>query len=186
MIKRLTQGPGGLQVLLALPHLWPLALALLFPIAGWWKEEIRGVGELLAHRGADPGTLLLAAVMGLWTLIGAGLHLALLFSLAGEEELTCDGRSLGIRWGVFGFGLRRGWPVAAVRALGRAPLPEKPPRFLRGLCYFLPGHRPVPFGWSLTEAEAEQVLASLRARYPFPPPGEDDSPPSGFTPTLGD
>jgi hypothetical protein len=188
MIRQMTDGPEGLKILLPLPRLWPVSFFLGLWLWGWGRGEWRVAGELLraAGGGFHSVDLFLALWLALWTVGGAAAIFCFLVTVAGEEEITCDGRTLAICWGVFGYGLRKRFPVESVEALGRADVKVEvrrgakagtaagpaatPPAFLRGLLVFRAQGKTIPFGWKLTESEAGSVLARLRSRHAFPAP----------------
>ncbi len=190
MIRKISDGSQGLKILLPLPRVWPLAVFLGLWLVPW------GIGEWNALKGLftggfNPGSAFLLVWLAGWTAGGAVVIFTFLASVAGEEEVACDGRTFSICWGVLGWGFRKRYPVEAVKAMGRAPATARsfimdpshhgktpPVPVLHGLLFFLAGKRPIPFGWSLTEAEAETVLARLRSRHPFPVPGEGGVPPA--------
>jgi hypothetical protein len=190
MIKDISESSQGLKILIPLPRIWPLAFFLGLWLAPWAMGEWSALKGLFSG-GFHPGSVFLLVWLAGWTAGGAIALFAFITSLAGEEEVACDGRTFSICWGAFGWGYRKRWPVAAVKALGRAPAIKMPftvnasrgkggpVRVLRGLLFVLPGRRPVPFGWSLAEEEAEKVLARLRARHSFPVPGEGGIPHAG-------
>jgi hypothetical protein len=171
-----TSVPGGLRIVLPARRRWGAAAFLAVWLCGWGFGLAAVLGELLGQgvqgeRSLVPALFLVVWLAG-WSVGGAVAAWAAAWNVAGREVVTVTGTRLTVRREVLGIGRTAAYDAAAVRDLRvEAPrsFPFAPRRWDRwpgGPIAFDAGGATRRFGAGVDEAEAEQLVAALRARLP--------------------
>jgi hypothetical protein len=170
----LTREAGVLRIGIPVPRSPGIALFLTAWLAAWALAAKMIAGELLAAHAPLPVRAFLAAWLAVWALAGLFILWAILWSLAGREELALDSRTLTIRHSVAGLGRSRAFALDAIESIERVPARSGPVEGVDdgarpakgGSIRFRHGRRTYRIGNGLGGAELERVFAELRSRLP--------------------
>jgi hypothetical protein len=169
-----TDGPGGIRLLIPAKRNWFLILFMGFWLCAW------AVGEIMVptqfFKGEIPGMAMIfvLAWLGGWTVGGAFAIYSWLWNLMGREIITVHGRALTTRRDIGGYGFDKEYDLAQVRDLRVSVMGFNPWDFSAslqfwglggGLVAFDYGAKTYRFGAGLDEAEAKLVAGKITERY---------------------
>jgi hypothetical protein len=169
-----TDGPGGLRLLIPAKRNWFLILFMGFWLCMWALGEVMVPTQFL--NGEIPGmaVIFLLAWFGAWTVGGAFAIYSWLWNLMGREIITVHGRALTTRRDIGGYGFDKEYDLSQVRDLRVSGLGSNPSDFSAnlqfwglggGLVVFDYGAKTYRFGVGLDEAEAKLVAGKITERY---------------------
>jgi len=147
---------------------WPVVIFVGIWLVGWAAGEVTVSVIILGQLpGLSGDGLFLLFWLALWTVGGAAAIRAWLRALASKEIVSVDAETLSVKQAVAGIGRRKEYAAAYVDNLRVEPYYGSSSGQSSGHCLaFDYGGDTVRFGTNLNEAEAEQVLALIRSRFP--------------------
>jgi hypothetical protein len=153
---------------------------LILFVAAWLVAW--AVGEVMVpsnmFHGDNPWSVLLfvGAWLVAWTVGGCFVIYIWLWNVAGKEKIVASDMGLSIKRELFGFGREKEYEISSISNLRVSPQPYNPFNFSSGLqaygigggiIAFDYGARTYRFGSSLDEAEANQIISSIKQRGKF-------------------
>lgn len=146
---------------------------LAFWVCAWGVGEVMGSTTLFKGEVPTGEEGLMLAWLGVWTVSGLAALVALQWQVMGKEIVSVQGQTLKTQREGGGFGFRKEYDVQQI-----ANLRVEPPRFSPfdvsasvqlwgiggGVIAFESGAKTCRFGTGLDEAEAKEVLESLKRR----------------------
>jgi hypothetical protein len=181
-------GPGGLEIVIPAPRVWPVVVFLGLWLMGWATGETFALRQVLSPAPVE-AKVFLAAWLAFWTFGGTAALSICMWMLAGHERVRLRPDALVIRREAFGLGPTHVYELDRIRNLQARPLPPldgeseahgaralpagQAKRVLRFIGVGGPGisftyaSRPVRFGVALDPMEARGVVAQLQARHSF-------------------
>ncbi len=169
-----TDGPGGLGLLIPPRRNWFIILFMGFWLCMWAVGEIMVPIQFL--KGEIPGitVIFILAWLGVWTIGGALAIYLWLWNLMGRQIITMKGHTLTTRREIGGYGFDKEYDLTRVRdlrvsAMGRSAWDYSGIlEFLGlggGLVAFDYGAKTYRLGAGLDEAEAKFVVRKVTDRY---------------------
>lgn len=169
-----TDGPGGLGLLIPPRRNWFIILFMAFWLCMWAVGEIMVPIQFL--KGEIPGitVIFILAWLGVWTIGGALAIYLWLWNLMGRQIITMKGHTLTTRREIGGYGFDKEYDLTRVRdlrvsAMGRSAWDYSGIlEFLGlggGLVAFDYGAKTYRLGAGLDEAEAKFVVRKITDRY---------------------
>ena len=169
-----TDGPGGLGLLIPPKRSWFIILFMGFWLCTWAVGEIMVPIQFL--KGEIPGitVLFILAWLGAWTVGGALAIYLWLWNLMGRQIITMHGHTLTTRRDIGGYGFDKEYDLTQVRDLRVSAMGLKAwdysgiLEFLGlggGLVAFDYGAKTYRLGAGLDEAEAKLVVKKITDRY---------------------
>ncbi len=174
--SRVSDTPAGLQIIIPAKKNWFLILFSGFWMIGWAFGEVFVLLQLVTGETPLFANLFLLAWLGAWTVAGAFIGYSWLWMIFGFERVLLRPGTLLIKRDLFGFGRNREHDLSHVKNLRVAPLIFNPFDFTSalqfwgiggGIVAFDYGAKTFRFGASLDEAEANDIVAKLKARHAF-------------------
>jgi hypothetical protein len=170
----ISSGPKGLEIVIPSQKNIFLILFLAAWLVGWCVGEVT-VPTTFFKGNKDTGALIFSAAwLVAWTIGGALAIYAWLWNVAGKEKVTINNSTLTIKRDLFGYGREREYEVSSISNLRVSPQPYNPFNFSDsmkfwgiggGILSFDYGYKTYRFGSSIDEAEASQLLNTIKERY---------------------
>lgn len=169
-----TDGPGGLGLLIPPKRSWFIILFMGFWLCMW------AIGEIMVpiqfFKGEIPGVteIFVLAWLGAWTVGGAFAIYLWLWNLMGRQIITMHGQTLTTRRDIGGYGFDKEFDLTQVRDLRVSAMGFKAWDYSASLEFLGLGGGRVAFdygaktyrlGAGLDEAEAKLVVGKMTDRY---------------------
>jgi hypothetical protein len=179
-----TESPDGLLITIPSKKNWFLILFLGFWLMGWLFGEVAAIHQVIRGHSSHWATakengpiglnVFLIGWLGAWTVGGGVAIITWLWNLVGVEKVLLGPSTLMTQREVLGVGPRREFELPSVSKLRVnmgfsnisfriSPMPS----VNGGMIAFDYGSKTFHFGMGLHEAEAAQIIARMRSRYPF-------------------
>jgi len=179
-----TDGPGGLRLLIPAKRNWFIILFMGFWLCMWAVGEIMVPIQFL--KGEIPGitVMFVLAWLGAWTVGGAFAIYLWLWNLMGRQIITIHGHTLTTRRDIGGYGFDREYDVSQVRDLRVSAMKFNAWDYSASLQFFGLGGGLVAFdygaktyrlGAGLDEAEANLLVGKITNRYAIAKSGRTQS-----------
>ena len=179
-----TDGPGGLRVLIPAKRNWFIILFMGFWLCMWAVGEFMVPIQFL--KGEIPGitVMFILAWLGAWTVGGAFAIYLWLWNLMGRQIITMHGHTLTTRRDIGGYGYDKEYDVSQVRDLRVSAMKLNAWDYSASLQFFGLGGGLVAFdygaktyrlGVGLDEAEANLVVGKITDRYAIAKSGRTHS-----------
>lgn len=179
-----SESPDGLLITIPSKKNWFLILFLGFWLAGWLFGEVAALHQVIRGHSSHWATakengpislnVFLIGWLAAWTVGGGIAIITWLWNLVGVEKVLVGPSTLMTQREVLGVGPRREFELPSVSKLRvnmgfsnisfrMSPMPS----VNGGMIAFDYGAKTFHFGMGLDEAEAAQIIARMRSRYPF-------------------
>jgi hypothetical protein len=179
-----TESPDGLLITIPSKKNWFLILFLGFWLMGWLFGEVAALHQVIRGHSSHWATakengpiglnVFLIGWLGAWTVGGGVAIITWLWNLVGIEKVLVGPSTLMTQREVLGVGPRKEFELPSVSNLRvnmgfsninfrMSPMPS----VNGGMIAFDYGAKTFHFGMGLDEAEAAQIIARMRSRYPF-------------------
>lgn len=147
---------------------WPVVIFLGIWLLGWAAGEVTVTVILLGQLPDLSGDgWFLLFWLTFWTVGGALALRTWLRALAGREIVEVDALTLSVKQSVLGIGRRKEYAAPYVDSLRVEPYHSSSSAVPPGHCLaFDYGEDTVRFGTTLNKADAEEILALIRSRFP--------------------
>lgn len=186
----LRHGPDTLTIAIPAKKNWFMICFLGFWLIGWAMGEVTAAGTLLAgafkvatngiseaskHPEGAFGGMFLIAWLGAWTVGGAFAIYAWLWQVKGVEEIAFSPQAITISNKVPVWNRQKNYRIENVKGLRVSNMqvnfmdPSRSMDFwgvTGGVLSFDYGSGTIRFGKGLEEAEAREIIAIIRQRYP--------------------
>ena len=170
----ITDQPDELRIVIPCRRSWFVIGMLAFWVCAWGVGEVMGSTTLFKGEVPPGEAGLMLAWLGVWTVSGLAALVALQWQVMGKEIVTVQGQTLKTRREGGGIGFRKEYDLQQM-----ANLRVEQPRFSPfdvsasfqlwgiggGVIAFESGAKTRRFGSGLDEAEAKQVVDSLKRRF---------------------
>ena len=169
----ITEKPDELRIVMPCRRSWFVIGMLAFWVCAWGVGEVMGSTSLFKGEVPPGEEGLMLAWLGVWTVSGLAALVALQWQVMGKEIVTVQGQTLKTQREGGGGGFRKEYDVQQM-----ANLRVEPPRFSQfdvpsslqlwgiggGVIAFESGGKTSRFGAGLDEAEAKQVVDTIKRR----------------------
>ncbi len=173
----ITDTAEGLRIVVPCRRSWFVIGFLAFWICGWGVAEVMVAKQFVSGDAPPDGELFMLAWLGVWTLGGVVAIYAWLWQVMGKEILTVRGQTFNIRRDIGGFGLDKKYDLVQMRDLRIGLIAFSPVNVSAslqlwgvggGVITFDYGARTYRFGIGLDDAEAKQVVSTIKQRFRIP------------------
>ena len=164
----------GLRIVIPCRRSWFVICFLAFWICSWAAGEVMVANQLWKGDAPPEGEFFMLTWLGVWTMGGAIAIYAWLWQLMGKELLAVRGQAFRIRRDIGGIGRDKEYSLIQMRDLrvgrvGASPFDLSSSFQLWGIgggvIAFDHGEKTYRFGAGLDEAEATQVVTSIKQRF---------------------
>lgn len=167
-----TDEPGALRIEIPVKRNAFYTIFLTFWLGGWACGEYFAAREIIRSKALFTN-LFLIFWLGMWTVFGLMAIWSWLWILAGREIIRIESGILAIRKEIGGLGRTKEYSVSEMRDLRVGPPVYQGRRNMipDGTIAFDYGAKTYRFAQAIDEAEAKQLIDTIRQRYPIPGAG---------------